>query len=78
VANRFDLAPFQGAPIWGGRFPGLKPWAESCSPFGAGPPGPDHHLNDPTLPVGRCSYEKPANVEYLDVTPQGISGIYGG
>jgi hypothetical protein len=50
VANRFDLAPFQGAPIWGGRFPGLKPWAESCSPFGAGPPGPDHHLNDPTLP----------------------------
>jgi hypothetical protein len=23
----------------GGRFPGLKPWAESCSPFGAGSSG---------------------------------------
>jgi hypothetical protein len=23
----------------GVRFPGLKPWAESCCPFGAGPSG---------------------------------------
>jgi hypothetical protein len=39
VVSRFDLAPLQGASLRGGRFPGLKPWAKSCSPFGAGPSG---------------------------------------
>ena len=42
VSYTSDLAPFQGAsPGW--RFPGLKPWAESCGPSGAinrpNPPG---------------------------------------
>jgi hypothetical protein len=32
----FDLSPIQGVSI-GDRFPGLKPWAESSSPFGADP-----------------------------------------
>jgi hypothetical protein len=32
--STFDLPPLQGAPP-GGTFPGLKPWAESSSPFGA-------------------------------------------
>jgi hypothetical protein len=31
VSHTSDLAPFQGASP-GGRFPGLKPWAESSSP----------------------------------------------
>jgi hypothetical protein len=31
----FDLAPPSGRVALGGRFPGLKPWAEFCSPFGA-------------------------------------------
>jgi hypothetical protein len=31
--------PFMGRRS-GGRFPGLKPWAESRSPFGAGSFGP--------------------------------------
>jgi len=35
LVRTFDLAPLQGAPLWGGRFPGLKSWAESSSPFGA-------------------------------------------
>jgi hypothetical protein len=34
VFRTFDLPPLQGASL-GGRFPGLKPWAESYSPFGA-------------------------------------------
>jgi hypothetical protein len=34
VVRTFDLPPLQGASL-GGRFPGLKPWAESSSPFGA-------------------------------------------
>ena len=36
IVRTFDLAPFQGASFWGALFPGLKPWAEFCSPFGAG------------------------------------------
>ena len=36
VVSRFDMAPLQGA-WWGWLFPGLKPWAEFCSPFGASP-----------------------------------------
>ncbi len=36
VLSTFDLSPIQGASI-GDRFPGLKPWAESSSPFGADP-----------------------------------------
>jgi hypothetical protein len=36
VATRFDLAPLQGTSHRGVRFPGLKPWAKSCGPFGAG------------------------------------------
>ena len=35
VVSTFDLPPLQGASL-GGRFPGLKPWAEFSSPFGAG------------------------------------------
>jgi hypothetical protein len=31
----FDLAPLSGRVALGGRFPGLKPWAEFCSPCGA-------------------------------------------
>ncbi len=31
----FDLAPPSGRVALDGRFPGLKPWAEFCSPFGA-------------------------------------------
>jgi hypothetical protein len=34
VVSTFDLPPLQGASLWG-RFPGLKPWAESSCPFGA-------------------------------------------
>jgi hypothetical protein len=34
VVSTFDLPPLQGVSL-GGRFPGLKPWAESYSPFGA-------------------------------------------
>jgi hypothetical protein len=34
VVSTFDLPPLQGASL-GGRFPGLKPWAESYSSFGA-------------------------------------------
>jgi hypothetical protein len=34
VVSTFDLPPLQGASL-GGRFPGLKPWVESYSPFGA-------------------------------------------
>jgi hypothetical protein len=37
--NRFDLAPLQGASLGDVWFPGLKPWAKSFSPFGAGPLG---------------------------------------
>jgi hypothetical protein len=35
LVRRFDLAPLQGASLWVVGFPGLKPWAESSSPFGA-------------------------------------------
>jgi hypothetical protein len=34
VISIFDLPPLQGASLWV-AFPGLKPWAESSSPFGA-------------------------------------------
>jgi hypothetical protein len=34
VVSRLDLPPLQGTSLWW-RFPGLKPWAESSSPFGA-------------------------------------------
>jgi hypothetical protein len=34
IVSTFDLPPLQGASLWG-RFPGLKPWAEPSSPFGA-------------------------------------------
>jgi hypothetical protein len=32
AVSTFDLPPLQGASL-GGRFPGLKPWAESYSPW---------------------------------------------
>ena len=35
LVRTFDLAPPSGRVAVGGRFPGLKPWAESSSPFGA-------------------------------------------
>ena len=35
LVRTFDLAPPSGRVALGGRFPGLKPWAEFCSPFGA-------------------------------------------
>src|SRR3984957_10185383 len=35
----FDLAHPSGRLVPGGRFPGLKPWAEVYSPFGARPFG---------------------------------------
>ena len=35
LLRTFDLAPPSGRAALGGRFPGLKPWAEFCSPFGA-------------------------------------------
>jgi hypothetical protein len=38
VVSRFTLTPLQGASLRGDRFPGSKPWAESCSPFGANNP----------------------------------------
>src|SRR5580658_3081168 len=38
MSNCLLLSPFQGEPFILG-FPGLKPWAESSSPFGAGPLG---------------------------------------
>ncbi len=34
VVSTFDLPPLQGASLRG-QVPGLKPWAESYSPFGA-------------------------------------------
>ena len=34
VIVTLHLAPLQGASSRGGRFPGLKPWAESSCPFG--------------------------------------------
>jgi hypothetical protein len=34
VKFSWHLSPFQGEPLFWG-FPGLKPWAESYSPFGA-------------------------------------------
>jgi hypothetical protein len=36
-----NLAPFQGGSR-GGRFPGLKPWAESCCPVGTKPQAEAH------------------------------------
>ena len=38
--STFDLAHPSGRLVPGGRFPGLKPWAEVYSPFGARPFGP--------------------------------------
>ena len=35
LVRTFDLAPPSGRVALGGRFPGLKPWAEFCSPCGA-------------------------------------------
>ena len=34
VVSTRGLVPLQGASVWV-EFPGLKPWAESCTPFGA-------------------------------------------
>jgi hypothetical protein len=34
LVRTLDLAPSGSVPRVG-RFPGLKPWADSCSPFGA-------------------------------------------
>jgi hypothetical protein len=34
AVSTFDLPPLQGASLRG-RVPGLKPWAEPSSPFGA-------------------------------------------
>jgi hypothetical protein len=39
----FNLPPFQGGSVLLGVFPGLKPWAESCCPFGTGVPQECHH-----------------------------------
>jgi hypothetical protein len=33
-----NLPPFQGDSVLLGVFPGLKPWAESCCPFGTKSP----------------------------------------
>ncbi|MEA3146139.1 MAG: hypothetical protein QOI53_1611 [Verrucomicrobiota bacterium] len=50
-----DLAPPTGRVARGGRFPGLKPWAEFCSPFGAQnkrpQPGPDSSGDNSSLPT---------------------------
>jgi hypothetical protein len=35
IVRMFDLAPPSGRVPLGGRFPELKPWAESSCPFGA-------------------------------------------
>jgi hypothetical protein len=35
LVRTFDLAPILGRAALVGRFPGLKPWAETSSPFGA-------------------------------------------
>src|SRR5450631_1078768 len=35
LVRTFDLAPLSGRVALGGRFPGLKPWAEFSSPCGA-------------------------------------------
>ncbi len=35
LVRTFDLAPFQGALLLVNDSPGLKPWAEFSSPFGA-------------------------------------------
>jgi hypothetical protein len=35
VVSPLYLAPLSGRVALGGRFPELKPWAESSSPFGA-------------------------------------------
>ena len=57
VVSRFDLAPLQGASLRGGRFPGLKPWAESWSPFGA------KAMRDalPTAPTTRKYWDRTLN-----------------
>jgi hypothetical protein len=34
VLLHFNLPPFQGGAALLDLFPGLKPWAESCCPFG--------------------------------------------
>jgi len=56
VVSRFDLAPLQGA-SWGGRFQGLKPLAESWSPFGA------KAMRDalPTAPTTRKYWDRTLN-----------------
>ena len=59
VVSRFDLAPLQGASLRGGRFPGLKPWAESCSPFGFGAKAMRDAL--PTAPTTRKYWDRTLN-----------------
>ena len=46
-----NLPPFQGGSVLLGVFPGLKPWAESCCPFGTGLPvqTPNLELQTPNL-----------------------------
>jgi hypothetical protein len=38
-----NLPPFQGGLLLPRIFPGLKPWAESCCPFGTNRPGETGH-----------------------------------
>ena len=44
IVRTFDLAPPSGRVALGGRFPGLKPWAEFCSPCGAENKGHNHRI----------------------------------
>jgi hypothetical protein len=50
--------PLQGASPLGGQFPGLKPWAEVCSPFGAAPLG-QHSVPEgqPDRSLARSAWE---------------------
>jgi hypothetical protein len=47
--TRFSAAPFRADRV-GGGFPGLKPWAEGFSPFGAG----KGRKNEPVILCDLC------------------------
>ena len=49
LVRTFDLAPPSGRVALGGRFPGLKPWAEFCSPCGA-------ENKEPRIVVAYCVF----------------------
>jgi hypothetical protein len=65
VVSTFDLPPFR-ANRSGRRFPGLKPWAESSSPFGARPFGPRHKISRHFVPG--CDAERPRPGGTVEVT----------